>query len=70
MDKDKLVGQDDDGGRQGDVVKKDDAKPPENVKGNTLAAATWVGLAISIAEVPGMPPSPALLKVKELLGLD
>lgn len=50
--------------------KKADAKPLENVRGSTLAAATWVGLAISMAEVPDMPPSPALLKVKELLGLD
>ncbi len=69
MGEDKPVVQDRNG-EQGEGGKKADAKPPENIKGKTLAAATWVGLAISIAEVPDMPPSPALLKVKELLGLD
>ncbi len=69
MNEDKPAVQDKNGG-QGEGGKKDDAKPPENIKGKTLAAATWVGLAISIAEVPDAPSSPALLKVKELLGLD
>ncbi len=69
MDEDKL--EDRDGNSEQDAGgKKADAKPPENVRGSTLAAATWVGLAISIAEVPDMPQSPALLKVKEFLGLD
>lgn len=69
MDEDKPVIQDGNG-EQDEGDKKADAKPSENVKRNTLAAATWVGLAISIADVPNMPPSLALLKVRELLGLD
>ena len=68
MDEDKPVDRDRKG-EQDENGKKTDVRPPENIKGRTLAAA-WVGLALSIAEVPGEPPSPALLKVNKLLGLD
>lgn len=70
MDEDKLVAQNQDGDdEQGEGGEKGNAKPPENIKGRTVAAA-WVGLALSIADVPNAPPSPALLKVKKLLGPD
>lgn len=68
MDEDRLTGQDRNSG-QGEGGKRDNTKPPENVRGNTLAAA-WVGLALSVADIPDMPPSPALLRIKELLDPD
>ncbi len=68
MDEDKPVVQDRNN-EQGEGGKKADAKPPENIKGRTLAI-TWMGLVLSIADVPNMPPSLALLRVKKLLGLD
>jgi hypothetical protein len=48
---------------------KDGGGETQKDTGGTLAAA-WVALALSMADVPGLPPSPALLGVEKLLGQD